>query len=74
MALNLCIEADEKGIWEDFGVEIIGVDIDAINITRLHQFLAEVNGDYPPHLHFQIINDLQGNFGDFYKNYIDSLC
>ena len=33
-ALNLCIEADEKGIWEDFGVEIIGVDIDAINITE----------------------------------------
>ena len=33
-ALNLCIEADEKGIWEDFGVELIGVDIDAINITE----------------------------------------
>ncbi|ADV47437.1 carbamoyl-phosphate synthase large subunit [Cellulophaga sp. E16_2] len=33
-ALNLCIEADEKGIWKDFGVELIGVDIDAINITE----------------------------------------
>ena len=33
-ALNLCIEADEKGIWKDFGVEIIGVDIDAIQITE----------------------------------------
>lgn len=33
-ALNLCIEADEKGIWEDFNVKIIGVDIDAINITE----------------------------------------
>jgi len=33
-ALNLCIEADDKGIWKDFGVEIIGVDIDAINITE----------------------------------------
>ena len=33
-ALNLAIEADEKGIWDDFGVEIIGVDIDAINITE----------------------------------------
>ncbi len=33
-ALNLCIEADEKGIWKDFEVEIIGVDIDAINITE----------------------------------------
>ena len=33
-ALNLCIEADDKGIWEDFGVKIVGVDIDAINITE----------------------------------------
>ena len=33
-ALNLAIEADEKGIWKDYGVEIIGVDIDAINITE----------------------------------------
>lgn len=33
-ALNLCIEADEKGIWNDFGVQLIGVDIDAINITE----------------------------------------
>jgi len=33
-ALNLCIEADEKGIWDDFNVQIIGVDINAINITE----------------------------------------
>lgn len=33
-ALNLAIEADEKGIWKDFGVELIGVNIDAINITE----------------------------------------
>jgi carbamoyl-phosphate synthase large subunit len=33
-ALNLCIEADEKGVWEKYGVRIIGVDIDAINITE----------------------------------------
>jgi carbamoyl-phosphate synthase large subunit len=33
-ALNLCIEADDKGIWNDFDVEIIGVDIEAINITE----------------------------------------
>ena len=33
-ALNLCIEADDKGIWEDFNVKIIGVDIDAIQITE----------------------------------------
>jgi carbamoyl-phosphate synthase large subunit len=33
-ALNLCIEADEKGVWEKHSVRIIGVDIDAINITE----------------------------------------
>ena len=33
-ALNLCIETDDKGIWKDFNVEIIGVDIDAIQITE----------------------------------------
>lgn len=26
---------------------------------------AKVNGDYPPHLHFQIIKDLQGKTGDY---------
>ena len=33
-ALNLCIDVDEKGIWEKYNVEIIGVDIDAIHITE----------------------------------------
>ena len=46
-ALNLCIEADEKGIWEEFNVEIIGVDIDAINITedreQFKQLLKKIN-------------------------------
>ena len=41
-ALNLCIEADEKGIWEDFNVEIIGVDIDAINITEDREKFREL--------------------------------
>jgi murein DD-endopeptidase MepM/ murein hydrolase activator NlpD len=26
---------------------------------------ASVNGDYAPHLHFQIIKDIQDNFGDY---------
>lgn len=26
---------------------------------------SSVNGDYAPHLHFQIIKDLQNNFGDY---------
>ena len=33
-ALNLCLEADEKGIWKDFNVKMIGVDVNAINITE----------------------------------------
>ena len=46
-ALNLCLEADEKGIWEDFGVRLIGVDINAINITedreQFKQLLEKIN-------------------------------
>ncbi|MEC4116599.1 carbamoyl-phosphate synthase large subunit [Myroides phaeus] len=33
-ALNLCLECDDKGIWSDFGVRLIGVDINAINVTE----------------------------------------
>lgn len=33
-ALNLCIKCDEMGIWEEYGVDIIGVDIKAIEITE----------------------------------------
>ena len=43
-ALNLCIEADEKGIWEDFGVKLIGVNIDAINITEDREKFRELMG------------------------------
>lgn len=32
--LNLCIKCDEMGIWEEYGVDIIGVDINAIEITE----------------------------------------
>ncbi len=41
-ALNLCIEADEKGIWKDFDVALIGVDIDAINITEDREQFREL--------------------------------
>ncbi len=41
-ALNLCIEADKKGIWEDFDVQMIGVDIDAINITEDREQFREL--------------------------------
>jgi len=33
-ALNLCIKCDELGIWEEYGVRLIGVDIAAIEITE----------------------------------------
>lgn len=33
-ALNLAIKCDDLGIWEDNNVKIIGVDIDAIEITE----------------------------------------
>jgi carbamoyl-phosphate synthase large subunit len=33
-ALNLCIECDKAGIWQHYGVKIIGVDINAIETTE----------------------------------------
>ncbi len=33
-ALNLCIDCDKAGIWEHYGVKIIGVDIAAIETTE----------------------------------------
>ena len=46
-ALNLCIEAGEKGIWEEFNVDIIGVDISAIKITedreKFRTLMNEIN-------------------------------
>lgn len=33
-ALNLCMKADEAGLWEEFNVRIIGVDIAAIELTE----------------------------------------
>lgn len=33
-ALNLAIQCEEMGIWEEYGVEMIGVDIAAIEITE----------------------------------------
>jgi carbamoyl-phosphate synthase large subunit len=33
-ALNLCIDCEKAGIWEHYGVQIIGVDINAIETTE----------------------------------------
>ena len=41
-ALNLCIQCDEMGIWEEHGVDIIGVDIAAIEITENREAFREL--------------------------------
>ena len=33
-ALNLCIECDKVGLWKKYNIKMIGVDIDAIEITE----------------------------------------
>ena len=33
-ALNLCKEAEERGIWEKYGVRVVGVDVAAIEKTE----------------------------------------
>ncbi|SEH68733.1 carbamoyl-phosphate synthase large subunit [Paenimyroides aquimaris] len=51
-ALNLCLEADEKGIWQDFNVKLIGVDINAINVTedreQFKQLLSKIEIPFAP--------------------------
>ncbi len=41
-ALNLCIKCDELGIWEEYGVRLIGVDIAAIEITENREAFREL--------------------------------
>jgi carbamoyl-phosphate synthase large subunit len=41
-ALNLCIQCDEMGIWEENNVKIIGVDIKAIEITENREAFREL--------------------------------
>jgi len=51
-ALNLCIEADKQGLWEQYGVQIIGVDIEAIHITedrdKFKNLLDQIEIPYAP--------------------------
>lgn len=44
-ALNLCIEADKMGVWEEHNVRMIGVDIDAINITENREDFKNLMSD-----------------------------
>jgi len=51
-ALNLCIEAHERGIWEKYGIRIIGVAIDAIEKTEnreaFRQLMIDIGVDVAP--------------------------
>jgi carbamoyl-phosphate synthase large subunit len=44
-ALNLCIKCDEMGIWEEYGVRIVGVDINAIEITENREAFRNLMGE-----------------------------
>ena len=44
-ALNLCIEAEERGIWEKYGVKIIGVDTAAIEKTENREAFRQLMVD-----------------------------
>ena len=41
-ALNLAMECDQVGVWVDHGVKIVGVNIDAINVTEDRQKFREL--------------------------------
>jgi carbamoyl-phosphate synthase large subunit len=51
-ALNLCIECDKDGLWEEFNVRTIGVDLDAIEITenrdRFRELMDEIGVGQAP--------------------------
>lgn len=51
-ALNLCKEADERGIWKKYGVKIIGVNIEAIDTTenreRFRKLMIDIGMQVPP--------------------------
>ena len=44
-ALNLCKEADERGIWKKYGVRIIGVNIAAIETTENREAFRQLMVD-----------------------------
>jgi carbamoyl-phosphate synthase large subunit len=51
-ALNLCIECQDIGIWEEHNVRILGVDIAAIEITedreKFRNLMGEIGVDMAP--------------------------
>lgn len=51
-ALNLALKAEEQGVWERYGVRMIGVDVDAIekaeNRELFRQLMIEIGLDVAP--------------------------
>lgn len=51
-ALNLCIECDKDGIWDEFNVKTIGVDLEAVEITenrdRFRELMDEIGVGQAP--------------------------
>ena len=45
-ALNLCIDCDKDGLWDEFNVKTIGVDLEAVEITenrdRFRQLMDQI--------------------------------
>jgi len=44
-ALNLCKEAEERGVWEKFGVKVVGVDVAAIEKTENREAFRQLMVD-----------------------------
>ncbi|MBE8713614.1 carbamoyl-phosphate synthase large subunit [Sphingobacterium hungaricum] len=44
-ALNLCIEASERGLWEKYNVQVIGVDVAAIEKTENREAFRQLMVD-----------------------------
>ncbi len=44
-ALNLAIQCQEMGMWEEFGVRMVGVDIQAIEITENREAFRNLMGE-----------------------------
>ena len=44
-ALNLCKEAQERGLWEKYQVDVIGVDVDAIEKTENREAFRQLMVD-----------------------------
>jgi len=65
-------ELDGKKLYSLYGHLLLSnlKDLELGQKVRSGELLAQVgpfpeNGDWPPHLHFQLIRDLMGNVGDF---------